>query len=322
MYSRSMNEISHRMITTNGISMHIAELGEGPLVVLCHGFPELWYSWRHQITALADAGYHVVAPDQRGYGQTDRPASIEAYDIRHLTDDLVGLLDALGEEQAVFVGHDWGAPVVWALARLAPQRVRAVAALSVPFVPYGSHDPVEVMKFIFGENFFYILYFQEPGVADADLDRNPEETLRRTMRTTSTSETSRGLRPLPREGTGWMEWLPPAGPLPPWLTQSDLDYYVAEFTRTGFTGGLNWYRNISRNWEITADIAEKKVEMPAFFLAGAQDIVASFMPDTEMDAWVPDLRAKIKLPGAGHWVQQERADEVNATLLAFLASLS
>jgi pimeloyl-ACP methyl ester carboxylesterase len=316
-----MNEISHRMITTNGISMHIAEQGEGPAVILCHGFPELWYSWRHQITALANAGYHVVAPDQRGYGRTDRPEAIEEYDIRHLTDDLVGLLDALGEEQAVFVGHDWGAPIVWALARLAPQRVRAVAGLSVPFVPHGNHDPIEAMKFIFGENFFYILYFQEPGVADADLDRDPDETIRRTMRTTSTSETSRGLRPLPREGTGWMEWLPPAGPLPAWLTREDLDYYVTEFTRTGFTGGLNWYRNISRNWEITADIADKKVEMPAFFLAGEQDIVAAFMPDTQMDAWVPDLRAKIKLPGAGHWIQQERADEVNAALLAFLASV-
>lgn len=316
-----MNEISHRMITTNGISMHIAEQGEGPVVVLCHGFPELWYSWRHQITALANAGYHVVAPDQRGYGQTDRPEAIEEYDIRHLTDDLVGLLDVLGEEEAVFVGHDWGAPVVWALARLAPHRVRAVGGLSVPFVPYGNHDPIEAMKFIFGEDFFYILYFQEPGVADADLDRDPEETLRRTLRTTSTSETKRGTRSLPRDGTGWMEWLPAAGPLPVWLTQADFDYYVSEFTRTGFTGGLNWYRNISRNWDITADIAEKKVEMPAFFLAGEHDIVATFMPDTQMDAWVPDLRAKIKLPGAGHWVQQERADEVNTALLSFLASL-
>ena len=316
-----MNEISHRMIMTNGISMHIAEQGEGPAVVLCHGFPELWYSWRHQITALANAGYHVIAPDQRGYGQTDRPDTIEEYDILHLTDDLVGLLDALGEERAIFIGHDWGAPVVWALARLAPQRVRAVAALSVPFMAHGPRDPIETMEFIFGENFFYILYFQEPGVADAALNRDPEETLRRAIRTTSTSEAARGNRPLPREGTGWMEWLPPAGPLPRWLTKADFDYYVGEFTRTGFTGGLNWYRNISRNWIITADIADKKVEMPAFFLAGEQDLVATFMPDTEMDEWVPDLRAKIKLPNAGHWIQQECPDEVNAALLGFLASL-
>lgn len=301
--------------------MHIAEQGEGPAVILCHGFPELWYSWRHQITALANAGYHVIAPDQRGYGRTDRPDAIEEYDILHLTDDLVGLLDALGEEQAIFIGHDWGAPVVWALARLAPQRVRAVGALSVPFMAHSTRDPIETMKFIFGDNFFYILYFQELGVADAELNRDPEETLRRTIRTTSTPETARGNRPLPRDGTGWMEWLPPAGPLPHWLTNAEFDYYVGEFTRTGFTGGLNWYRNISRNWIITEGIADKKVEMPALFLAGEQDLVATFMPDTDMDEWVPDLRVKIKLPNAGHWIQQECPDEVNAALLGFFESL-
>jgi pimeloyl-ACP methyl ester carboxylesterase len=161
------------MIATNGIQMHVAEQGEGPLVVLCHGFPELWYSWRYQIEALAEAGYHVVAPDQRGYGRTDRPEGVEEYDIVHLTDDLLGLLDALGEERAVFIGHDWGGPVVWHLAQRAPARVRAVGALSVPFVPRGLRDPITSMKATFGDNFFYILYFQEPGVADADLDRDP-----------------------------------------------------------------------------------------------------------------------------------------------------
>jgi pimeloyl-ACP methyl ester carboxylesterase len=309
------------MIATNGIQMHVAEQGEGPLVVLCHGFPELWYSWRYQIEALAEAGYHVVAPDQRGYGRTDRPEGVEEYDIVHLTDDLLGLLDALGEERAVFIGHDWGGPVVWHLAQRAPARVRAVGALSVPFVPRGLRDPITSMKATFGDNFFYILYFQEPGVADADLDRDPEDTLRRALRATSSRETSRGLRPIPREGTGWREWLPEPGPLPEWLTRADLEYYVGEFSRTGFTGGLNWYRNISRNWEITADLAQTKVVVPALFLAGAQDLVALFMSDTHMDAWVTDLRVRVTLPATGHWVQQERPAEVNEALLSFLASL-
>ncbi len=301
--------------------MHIAEQGEGPAVVLCHGFPELWYSWRHQIGALADAGYHVIAPDQRGYGQTDGPLAIEEYDILHLTDDLLGLLDALGEERAVFVGHDWGGPVVWTLAQRAPQRVRAVAGLSVPFVPRPLSDPIALMKNRFGDDFFYILYFQEPGVADADLDRDPADTLRRALRATSTRETTLGLRPLPRHGVGWREWLPDPGALPEWLTQDDLDYYVTEFTRTGFTGGLNWYRNMTRNWELTEDLARTKVTVPALFLAGEQDIVAQFMSDAAMDEWVTDLRAKITLRAAGHWVQQERPAEVNAALLEFLASL-
>jgi pimeloyl-ACP methyl ester carboxylesterase len=316
-----VSRVSHRLITTNGIQMHIAEQGEGPAVVLCHGFPELWYSWRHQIRALADAGYRVIAPDQRGYGQTDRPEAIEEYDILHLTDDLLGLLDALGEERAVFVGHDWGGPVVWTLAQRAPERVRAVAALSVPFVPRSLSDPIELMRRRFGDNFFYILYFQTPGIADADLDRDPEDTLRRALRATSTRETARGLRPLPRRGTGWREWLPEPGALPEWLTEADLDYYVGEFARTGFTGGLNWYRNMTRNWELTKDLARTKVDVPALFLAGEQDLVAQFMSDAAMDEWVPNLRAKIKLPATGHWVQQERAAEVNAALLEFLASL-
>ncbi len=316
-----MNQVTHRSLHTNGIAMHVAEQGDGPAVVLCHGFPELWYSWRHQIGALANAGYHVIAPDMRGYGQSDRPAAIEEYDIIHLTDDLIGLLDALGEEQAVFVGHDFGAPVVWNLALRAPERVRAVAGLSVPFVNRGERDPIEVMKFMFGENFFYILYFQSPGRADAELALDTRETLRRTMRVTSPRETTEALRTLPRQGTGWLDWLPRARTLPTWLSEDDLDLYVTEFTRTGFTGGLNWYRNISRNWQLTADLAGGKVTMPAMFLAGEQDLVATFMSDAEMATWVTDLRVRVKLPNTGHWVQQERPDEVNAALLGFLASL-
>jgi pimeloyl-ACP methyl ester carboxylesterase len=316
-----MSQILHRTVTTNGISMHIAEQGEGPTVVLCHGFPELWYSWRHQIGALADAGYHVIAPDQRGYGATERPASIEDYDIIHLTDDLLGLLDVLGEERAVFVGHDWGAPVVWNLSLRAPERVRGVVGMSVPFLPRGDIDPISLFEVLFADAFFYMLYFQEPGVADADLGANPRDTLRRFLTAISGEGAAEAFRPLPKEGTRFADWLPDPGELPSWLEQKDLDYYTAEFERTGFTGGLNWYRNMRRNWEITEDLATTKVVSPALFIAGDLDPVVTMAPPDAMAQWVPDLRGTVMLPGAGHWTQQERPAEVNAALIDFLSRL-
>jgi pimeloyl-ACP methyl ester carboxylesterase len=315
---------SHRTIQTNGIAMHVAEAGEGSLVVLCHGFPELWYSWRSQIDALAAAGYHVIAPDMRGYGQTDRPDPVDAYDIVQLSNDMLGLLDALGEEQAVFVGHDWGAPVVWHLAQAAPERVRGVAAFSLPFSPRGANDTISTLEFLFGGNFFYMLYFQEPGVADGDLNADVDDSLRRILWAWSyraDSDQSELMRPLPRATTGLREWLPQPGGLPSWLSEEDFAYYVEEFSRTGFTGGLNWYRNLRRNWELTENLADVKVTVPAMFLTGDQDPVRLFIRGNDMAEWVTDLRATIIVPEAGHWVQREQADVVNAALLNFLSSL-
>ena len=317
-----MHELTHRTVRTNGIRMHVAEQGEGPPVVLCHGFPEVWRSWRHQIGALADAGYRVLAPDQRGYGQTDRPEAIEAYDIVQLTGDLVGLLDALDLDDAVFVGHDWGAPVVWNLSMLAPERVRAVAALSVPLAPRGERDPITTLEFLFQDRFFYILYFQAPGVADAELAADVETTFRRLMGRSGRELGAATIQPTPDASTGFLDRLGSPGPLPSWLSQEDLDYYVAEFTRTGFTGGLNWYRNLRRNWELTEHLTDAKVEVPAMFLTGEHDPVRAFMTDEHLDDRVPDLRAKVTLPNTGHWVQQERPDEVNAAILEFLDSLA
>jgi pimeloyl-ACP methyl ester carboxylesterase len=297
--------VPERRIATNGIELGVLDEGEGPLVVLCHGFPELAFSWRHQIPALRSAGFRVVAPDMRGYGASSAPAEIEAYDVVSLCGDLCGLLDALGEESAIFVGHDWGANVVWQLAVLHPTRVRAVAGLSVPFAPRAPAAPLPILRRHIGED-FYIVWFQEPGVADAALARDVRRTL-----STSRVWTAQ-----------WAQEADPSPPRrPPWLSEQELDVYVEAFERTGFTGGLNWYRNIDRNWELTASVAERRVEQPALFLTGELDPVRSFMPAEAMRGWVTDLREEIVVPGAGHWVQQQEPEAVNAALLGFLGGL-
>ena len=248
------DEISHRTIETNGIRMHLAEQGEGPLVVLCHGFPESWYSWRHQLPALAAAGFHAVAPDMRGYGRTERPEAIDQYTLFHLVGDIFGLVDALGEQEAVIIGHDWGAPVAWTAALLRPDRFRAVIGLSVPFRPRGVARPTTVMPRT-DDASFYQLYFQEPGVAEAEFERDPRLTLHSLLYWAS-GEAPRGERRLGMvaKGGGFLGGRPVPS-LPSWLTEAALDFYAAEFARTGFRGGLNWYRNIDRNWELTAPFA-------------------------------------------------------------------
>lgn len=307
------------------IRMHLLESGdEGPLVVLCHGFPELAWSWRHQLPALAEAGYRVVAPDQRGYGGTDRPEAVEDYDIFHLTGDLVGLLDLLGEEQAVFVGHDWGSLVAWQLSLLHPERVAGVCGMSVPFVPRAPAPPVEIFRVIFQDQFFYILYFQEPGVADAELGSDPARTMRRMLAGLAdpadlTPEQASAAGAL--DGRGFVDRLPEPDGLPAWLTQPELDHYVEVFARTGFTGGINWYRNLDRNWELTPQLDGARVDAPSFFIGGAVDPVLRMTSPEGQEAWLSDHRGSMLIDGVGHWVQQEAPEQVNAALLGFLDQL-
>lgn len=290
-------------------------------MVLAHGFPELAYSWRHQIPALVDAGYHVLAPDQRGYGGSSAPEPVEAYDITALTGDLMGLLDDIGAEKAAFIGHDWGALVVWNAALLHPDRVAAVAGLSVPPVPRSLTAPTQAFRALIGEDsFFYILYFQEPGVADAELDGDPARTMRRMFGglTRDPDAAQKMVQPGP---AGFIDRLPEPEALPAWLSTAELDHYIAEFTRTGFTGALNWYRNMDRNWELTAELADAKITAPAMFLAGAADPVLSFMrPERATEVAIGPYR-EVLLDGAGHWIQQERPQQVNAALIDFLHGL-
>jgi pimeloyl-ACP methyl ester carboxylesterase len=314
-----------RTIAVGDVDLHVLEEGDGPPVLLLHGFPELAFSWRYQLPALAAAGYRAIAPDQRGYGQSSRPAELEAYDIDHLTDDAIALLDALDCERAVVVGHDWGSMVAWALAQRHPDRLAGVVGMSVPFLPRGPLPPTQVFRQVFADNFFYILYFQEPGVADADLGADPPTTMRRFLAglTTEGAEALAALRSMTApDGRGMVDRLPEAKDLPPWLSQEELDHYADEFSRTGFTGGLNWYRNLDRNWELSATWGENKVEIPALFVTGAADPVNVMAPAGMMDGWVLDLRAVVRIDGVGHWVQQEAPDQVNAALTEFLDALT
>jgi pimeloyl-ACP methyl ester carboxylesterase len=322
-----MNGLQERTIATNGIRMHLAEAGEGPLVVLCHGFPESWYSWRHQIAALAAAGFHAVAPDMRGYGGTDAPAAIEQYTLLHLVGDVLGLVDALGAKTAVIAGHDWGTPVAWHAALLRPDRFRAVIGLSVPYRPRGSVRPTSAMPQTEDE-VFYQLYFQTPGAAEAELERDVRLTMRSNLYWISGDapvvETKGPVLMLPRAG-GWIGKRANPAALPAWLSEADVDFYTAEFARTGFRGGLNWYRNIDRNWELLAPFDGLKITVPALFIAGERDPVLRFPGAdrhlAELKANAPELRASIVLPGCGHWVQQERPQQVNSAMIEFLRSI-
>jgi pimeloyl-ACP methyl ester carboxylesterase len=320
-----MAQMTHRLLDTHGIRMHIAEQGTGPLVLLLHGFPEGCYSWRHQLAALADAGYHAVAPDQRGYGQTDRPADAERYTQLHLVGDVVGLLDALGEETACVAGHDWGAIIAWSTALLRPDRVRGVMALSVPYVPRGSVSSLAAGRAAFGDGFYHN-YFQQPGLAEAEFERDTRTTLRKFLYGAS-GEVPQGKRltlVLP-QGERMLDHAIDPGVLPVWLTQADIDFYATAFERTGFTGGLNWYRMIETNWELMAPWHEATVLSPALFLAGDRDTVATSPRGQQqlatMQRFVPNLKATVLLPGGGHWIQQERPKEVTTAMLQFIRNL-
>lgn len=314
-----------RFIETNGIRMRIAEMGDGPLVLLIHGWPESWYSWRHQLPALAEAGYHAVAPDMRGYGKSDKPGPVEAYDIEQLTADMVGIIDALGEETAVVAGHDWGSVVAWNCLLLHPNRFRALVAMSVPYGGRPATSPISSMKARFGENFFYILYFQEPDVAEAEFDADPHGILSRLYLSPDSPRKPREISDPKRAAGGWIPRLGEPQGLPGWLTQEDLDYYVDEFTEAGFRGGINYYRNIERNWEITPQLAGARIKQPVLFVSGENDVVIGGASEDQlrstMSRVAEDLRGVTLIPKAGHWVQQESPTETNAALLAFLAGL-
>lgn len=312
-------------IATNGIRLRCRVQGDGPLAVLVHGWPESWYSWRHQIAPLADAGYRVVVPDVRGYGGSDKPQAVEAYDMASIIGDVLGLLDHFGAAQAVLVGHDWGAPIVWNTTALHPDRVRAVAALSVPYSPRGKISSIELWRQLYAGRFFYQVYFQEPGVAEAEFEADVRTALRK-LYFAGSGDYERGMfRADKASQSRMLDALPDPDVFPAWLTAEDLDYFTGEFERSGFRGPLNRYRNQQRDWENLTALSGARITRPACFIAGSRDGVLRFVPNVDlvenMKRWTDDLRICEVIEGAGHWIQQERPAQVNALLLRFLASL-
>ncbi|MEK6211381.1 MAG: alpha/beta hydrolase [Pseudomonadota bacterium] len=313
------------MIETNGVRLRCVVEGEGPLAIMVHGWPESWYSWRHQIAPVRAAGYRVAVPDVRGYGGSDAPAVLEAYDMESLIGDVLGLIDHFGEKQAILIGHDWGAPIVWNTTALHPGRVRAVAALSVPYAPRGKTSSIALWRQIYANRFFYQLYFQEPGRAEAEFEADIRTALRKIYYSGSGGAPRGMFRTDKPADARMLDDLPDPPVLPAWLTEEDLDYYVSQFEKSGFRGPLNRYRNQERDWERLTALTGARITRPACFIAGSRDGVLRFVPGVDlveyMKRWVDDLRICRLIDGAGHWIQQERPAEVNAALLEFLATL-
>jgi pimeloyl-ACP methyl ester carboxylesterase len=316
---------TERFVDTNGVQLRVIEAGDrgAPVVVLAHGFPELAYTWRHQIHELASAGYHVLAPDQRGYGGSSKPVDVGAYTVAELSADVVGLLDSDlggGAERAVIIGHDFGGVVAWGAPLLHPDRFCGVVGISLPPVPRPRIPTTQAFRRMFGDNFFYILYFQEPGPADAELGFDPATTMRRLMAAPRPDDHGAAARMLAPGPEGFVARLPEPGDIPPWLTQDEFDHYVDRFTENGFTGPLNWYRCFDRNWELTADTPASSITVPALFIGGTTDQSLAYTPRDRVRELVSGEYREVMLDG-GHWLPEERPDEVSQTLLEFLGEL-
>jgi len=313
--------IVQRRVATNGIELNIAEQGTGPLVLLIHGFPESWYSWRHQFAAIAGAGFHAVAPDMRGYGNSDKPEAVSAYNQDEVVKDVIGLIPALGYETAIVIGHDWGAPTAWSCAAHYPQQVCAVGALSVPYSPRPNYAPLEMLQEIFRGQFFYQLYFQQPGVAEAEFERDIALSLRKFLHMASGQF---DLTAMPAKGPDddMFTGLPDPDVLGDWISDDDLAFYVGEFSHSGFRGPLNYYRNLNLSWERSKD-KPTTIYQPAMFAAGDRDgvILMAAQALKNMPEHVLDLRINELIPGVGHWTQQENPQAVNDIILRFITQL-
>ncbi len=325
-----MSEIRHREAHVNGVVLQVTEAGESgnPVIILSHGFPEGAYSWRYQMEPLADAGYHVIAPDQRGYGYSSVPTNVTDYGIKQLTGDLLALVDETGQSQATFVGHDWGALIVWDLARLYPERVKSVIGVSVPFTDWPMR-PTDLFRSLYGDRYFYMLYFQEVGPAETEMAVNPYRTMRNTLWGGSGDAydglAARAGEPLPpAAGTGWLDQMADAPTeLPAWLPEADIRHYADQFAHSGFFGPISYYRNLDANFDLVHDLPTTRLTMPSWFIGGSKDFVVSRTAASikAMASLLPGYRGWSLIDGAGHWTQQEKPEAFNAALLGVLARL-
>ena len=305
-------------IDTNGVRLRAVVEGDGPLVILLHGFPQCWYLWRHQIDPLLAAGFRVAAPDQRGYGDSDKPPEISDYGIRDLCADVDGIATSLGHDDYALLIHDWGCIVGYHTALLYPDHVRAVAALSVPYVRSPLWKEMCTQEF-HGDDFFYWAHFQTPGVVEAELEADVRTTLLAMYYGGSGDAPEPDPNAPPKPASqGFLEGITLPDALPPWLSEADLDYYVATFERSGFRGPVNWYRNLPRLLELTPELEGVQIEPPVYFMMGARDGVRHFIPPDGMEARYRDLRAKVFVEGKGHWLPLEATREVNEHVIPFL----
>lgn len=317
-----------RIIETNGIKVRAAVQGSGPLVVMVHGFPESWYSWRHQIGPIAEAGFTACAIDVRGYGGSDKPAKVEDYSLEQITADVAGVIEALSEDgTGVLIGHDWGAPIVWNTALTRPDRVRAVAGLSVPWTGVPAMNFLDLVKVAFTDKgrFFYQVYFQDVGVAEAELEADPAATIRKFYYAIS-GDAPDGTWPSDKpHGAALLDRLPDPRPFPAWLSDADIAYYAAEFARSGFFGPLSRYRNHGRDFEWQQGFKDRRIEQPSLFIGGSRDLVLKMIPGVDplaiMKPHLPGLRGAHVLEGCGHWTQQEMPEDVTRLLVDWLKGL-
>ncbi|KAL5713142.1 Epoxide hydrolase 2 [Ranunculus cassubicifolius] len=311
--------IKHSILPINGINMHIAEKGEGPVVLFIHGFPELWYTWRHQIHALASHGYRAIAPDLRGYGDTDAPQSVHSYTVFHIVGDLIDLLDTIGQEKVFVVGHDWGASIAWHLCLFRPDRVKALVNTSVVFRPrHPKRKPIESLRALLGED-YYMCRFQEPGEVEAEFASIGTRDIIKKFLTYRNPDALR----VPKD-IGFGGFVPTPSTLPSWLSEEDIDYYTSKFEKTGFTGGLNYYRALDMNWELTAPWTGVQVKVPVKFIVGDQDLtyntpgVKQYIESGGFKRDVPFLEELVVMEGVAHFLNQERPDEISAHIYDFL----
>lgn len=323
--------MQRKSVDVNGVTLSYLEAGEGTAILLCHGFPETSQSWHKQIPALAAAGYRAIAPDLRGYGDSSQPLSVDEYTMFHVVGDLIALMDALSIERALVVGNDWGATIAWQIALMRPDRVSGVVSFGVPMMTRSPVAPTQIFPRT-KNALFYTLYFQEPGVAERELERDVRATLRKIYHAASGEAGARrpgDATPNPfgmvEPEHGMLRDLPEPERLPEWLSKDDFESYAASFARSGFRGGLNYYRNLDRNWQLQSSLEGMQVKVPALFGIGSRDVGLA-IPGmdqiiADMHKLVPRLRRPVVLDAAGHWIQQERGDIVNELILSFAATL-
>ena len=321
-----LNDINMKYFYLDEIKIRAAEYGKGPPVIMVHGWPESWYSWRHQIKPIANLGYKVLAIDVRGYGGSTKPYEIEKYDMLSLISDIIGIIDAENEDKAILIGHDWGAPICWNTAALHPNKVKAVIGLSVPYTRRGVISNIELWKQLYEGKFFYQVYFQKEGIAEKELEKNISTSLRKIYYWASAEGYYDNVKSNSNINSGLLDGIPNPNPFPKWLSEKDLNYFTSEFEKSGFRGPINRYRNQERDWELIPELSSLKIEVPSFFIGGGKDGIRRFIKGYDFyenpGKYCSHFYGKLIIEKVGHWVQQEAPLETTDAIIKFLKKIN